>query len=387
MKLAFEIAWRFLTSAKRQTLIIILGISVGVSVQVFIGSLISGLQDSLVDTTIGSSSHITIVSSQTDERFIDTNLSLYDFGDLNKEFSVISPAFDTAGTLKKDIIEKEILFRGFDFSKANQIYKFNEKMISGRLPNTAFEIALGKDISNPNELDLSLNDTIDITILGQNYTLLVVGFFDFNVSIINRTWGIGTLETHQLIFNQPNKVTSIEHQIKKVFDAERIAESLDQLLVDQGMKTTNWMSENQQLLSGLNGQSVSSLMIQVFVIISVVLGISSTLAITVMQKSKQIGILKAMGILDRDASKIFLLEGAILGIFGAFGGIIFGIGLSLMFTTFALNPDGSPVIPLTINVGFILFSGLIAIFASTLASLIPAIKSSKLTVIEVIRNA
>jgi lipoprotein-releasing system permease protein len=54
MKLAFQIAWRFLTSAKRQTLIIILGISVGVSVQVFIGSLISGLQDNLVETAIGS---------------------------------------------------------------------------------------------------------------------------------------------------------------------------------------------------------------------------------------------------------------------------------------------------------------------------------------------
>jgi lipoprotein-releasing system permease protein len=385
MKLAFEIAWRFLTSAKRQTLIIILGISVGVSVQVFIGSLISGLQDSLVDTTIGSSSHITIVSNDTENRFID--YSINDFDDFNNEFTVISPAFDTAGTLKKGILEKEILFRGFDFLKANQIYKFDEKLVSGRLPNTVYEIALGKDLGNPENLNLSLNDTIDITIFGENYTLIVVGFFDFNVSIINRTWGIGTLETHQLIFNQSNKVTSIEHQLKKVFEAENTALSMDQFLLSKGLKTTNWMTENQQLLSGLNGQSISSLMIQVFVIISVVLGISSTLAITVMQKSKQIGILKAMGILDRDASKIFLLEGAILGVFGAIGGVLLGIGLSFMFTTFALNPDGTPVIPLSIDFKFIVLSGFIAILASTLASLIPAIKSSKLTVIEVIRNA
>ncbi|MDD3382599.1 MAG: ABC transporter permease, partial [Bacilli bacterium] len=68
MKLALSIAWRFLKSAKRQTLIIILGIAVGVSVQVFIGSLISGLQDSLVDSTIGSSSHITF--TKTDDTFI-----------------------------------------------------------------------------------------------------------------------------------------------------------------------------------------------------------------------------------------------------------------------------------------------------------------------------
>jgi lipoprotein-releasing system permease protein len=147
------------------------------------------------------------------------------------------------------------------------------------------------------------------------------------------------------------------------------------------------MVENESLLSGLQGQSISSLMIQVFVIISVVLGISSTLAITVMQKSRQIGIMKAMGIKDRDASFVFLSEGFILGIFGAVGGVLLGLGLSYAFTTFALNSDGTPVVPLFIDPGFITLSGGIALIASILASLTPAIKSSKLTVIEVIRNA
>jgi lipoprotein-releasing system permease protein len=106
-----------------------------------------------------------------------------------------------------------------------------------------------------------------------------------------------------------------------------------------------------------------------------------------MQKSKQIGIMKAMGILDSDASKVFLFEGFILGIFGAIGGVLFGLGLSYAFTTFALNPDGTPVVPLTIEAPFIFLSAMIALIASTLAALTPAIKSSKLTVIEVIRNA
>lgn len=387
MKIALEIAWRFLTSAKRQTLIIILGISVGVSVQVFIGSLISGLQDSLVDTTIGSSSQITITSNDTENWFIDLDLSIDELEQISNDFKVSSPTFDTSGTLKKDIIEKEILFRGFDFNKANQIYKFEDKIVSGRLPNAPFEVALGIGLNGSDQLDLVLNETIDITILGQNYTLTVVGFFDFNVSLINRTWGITIYQTHQQVFNQPNKVTSIEHQIKNVFDAETLSILMDDFLAPYDLQTTNWMTENQELLSGLNGQSISSLMIQVFVIISVVLGISSTLAITVMQKSKQIGILKAMGILNKDALLVFLFEGVILGVFGAIGGVLFGVGLSYMFTTFALNPDGTPVIPLTIDFGFILLSGLIAVVASTLASLIPAIKSSKLTVIEVIRNA
>ena len=386
MRLAIQIAWRFLSSAKRQTLVIILGISVGVSVQVFIGSLISGLQESLVDSTIGSSSHITVLSNNEDNLFIsDYQAIMDDIDSNNDQITVLSPAVDLGGILEKGELNKEVFFRGFNFTEANQIYKFDDKLTEGSsMPDALNEIILGKTLQT--DLDLSIGDTIDIEINGAYRTLTVVGFFDFNVAVINKTWGIGTLETLQDVIGS-NQVTSIEMQIKEVFDAEALALTLDENLSSNDLVTKNWMTENQELLSGLSGQSISSLMIQVFVIISVVLGISSVLAITVMQKSKQIGILKAMGIQDRDASLVFLSEGFILGIFGAIGGVLLGLGLSYSFTTFALNPDGTPVVPLNIDGGFIFLSGMIALVASTLASLIPAIKSSKLTVIEVIRNA
>jgi len=386
MRLAIQIAWRFLSSAKRQTLVIILGISVGVSVQVFIGSLISGLQESLVDSTIGSSSHITVLSNNEDNLFIsDYQAIMDDIDSNNDQITVLSPAVDLGGILEKGELKKEVFFRGFNFTEANQIYKFDDKLTEGSsMPDALNEIILGKTLQT--DLDLSIGDTIDIEINGAYRTLTVVGFFDFNVAVINKTWGIGTLETLQDVIGS-NQVTSIEMQIKEVFDAEALALTLDENLSSNDLFTKNWMTENQELLSGLSGQSISSLMIQVFVIISVVLGISSVLAITVMQKSKQIGILKAMGIQDRDASLVFLSEGFILGIFGAIGGVLLGLGLSYSFTTFALNPDGTPVVPLNIDGGFIFLSGMIALVASTLASLIPAIKSSKLTVIEVIRNA
>ncbi len=387
MKLALQIAWRFLTSAKRQTLIIILGISVGVSVQVFIGSLIAGLQDSLVDATIGSSSHITLVAQDDTELLFEADDKLLQIDAFAEAIRVASPVINMGGTVKKDLLEKEILLRGFEFDRANAIYRFDEKIVSGRLPQNEGEVALGITLGAPNQLDIQINDTIDVTILGHVHTLKVVGFFDFRVAIINRTWAISTLSTVQTILDAPNQWTAVEYQIVRVFEAETLAAEMDTFFASRALKTTNWMSENQELLSGLNGQSISSLMIQVFVIISVVLGISSTLAITVMQKSKQIGILKAMGILDRDASRIFLFEGMILGVFGAIGGVLLGLGLSYMFSTFALNPDGTPVIPLSINGQFILLSGMIAIVASTLAALLPALKSSQMTVIEVIRNA
>jgi len=385
MKLALQIAWRFLSSAKRQTFIIILGIAVGVSVQVFIGSLITGLQKSLVDTTIGSSSHISVLAAD-DTSFVDDYMTIVD--DLESQSSqieVLSPVVNIGGILQKGTDKNEILFRGFDLNLANEIYGFDSKITEGNLPTQLNDILLG--ISLKDELDLNVGDTIEIEILGNLRTLNVVGFFDFNVSVINSTWGIGTLATLQDIIGDTNAISAIEMQIKDVFEAENLALVLDTYLSSSELVTENWMAQNQSLLSGLQGQSTSSLMIQVFVIISVVLGISSVLAITVMQKSKQIGILKAMGILDQDASKVFLFEGFILGIFGAIGGVLLGLGLTFSFTTFALNPDGTPVVPLFIDPGFIALSAGIALLASTLASLIPAIKSSKMTVIEVIRNA
>lgn len=128
-------------------------------------------------------------------------------------------------------------------------------------------------------------------------------------------------------------------------------------------------------------------MIQVFVMISVLLGIASILAITVVQKSKQIGILKAMGIKDKDSSLIFLFRGLLLGVLGAILGVALGLLLAFTFTKFALNPDGTPVVPLFIDPMFITFSAVIAVAASVIAALIPARNSSKLSPIEVIRNA
>lgn len=127
-------------------------------------------------------------------------------------------------------------------------------------------------------------------------------------------------------------------------------------------------------------------MIQVFVLLAVLLGITSVLAISVVQKSKQLGILKAMGIKDSTASLIFLFQGLILGVIGAIVGTGLGLSLTYIFSNFVLNPDGTPLVPFYLDYGFIAISIVIAILASTLAAFVPARKSSKLTTIEVIKN-
>jgi lipoprotein-releasing system permease protein len=128
------------------------------------------------------------------------------------------------------------------------------------------------------------------------------------------------------------------------------------------------------------------LIIQVVVLISVIVAISSVLVISVLQKSRQIGILKAMGIKDRAASMIFLYQGFLLGIVGSTMGIALGLGLLYSFYTFNVTADGKPLVELYLGFDFIVFSWFIALLAATVAGVIPARKSLKLNPIDTIRE-
>ena len=386
MKLAFSIAKRFLKSGKMQTIVIILGIAVGVSVQVFIGSLITGLQKSLVDKTIGSSSQVTVKALENTDYIVDYDEKIAIIQNTSENLTVVSPSITTTGNFIYQDATEPVVLKGFDYTYANEIYKFDQKLTEGNLPSGVNQVLLG--ITLKDALGLQVGDFVEFQLpLGGSTSLEVSGFFDFNVQGINASWAVSKINTVQDILGVGDVVSQIEMQISDVFLAEEVSMQLLTSLNDNTLVVDDWMKQNAELLSGLQGQSISSLMIQVFVMVSVVLGISSVLAITVLQKSKQIGILKAMGIQDKDASLVFLFEGLILGVFGAIGGVLLGLGLSYSFTTFAIGADGNPVVPLFIDFGFIGLSAVIAILASSIASLIPARKSSKLSVIEVIRNA
>ena len=384
MKLAFNIAKRFLLSAKKQTIVIILGIAVGVSVQVFIGALINGLQDSLIDTAIGSQSQITL-TKETDGEFIDDYQLIINQLNNNDSLTYITPSITSSGALSYSSLKENVVIKGVNFSDAEGIYKFEERLAEdSQLPTNINEVILGVGLKDLLSIaigdQLEYVDNTDTTLTTHQVT--IVGFVDFNALDLNNSWVISSLDTTQQILGANiNETQAIEIQISDVFAADEVAQTILSDINDNTIKSVTWVERNGDLLTGLQGQSISSLMIQIFVIISVVLGISSVLAITVLQKSKQLGILKAMGIKDKDASKIFLFEGLLLGVFGAIIGIVLGIGLLYAFDIFA-----DTGIPITFDFGFLALSASIAIVASTVASLSPAIKSSKLSVIEVIRN-
>lgn len=385
MKLAFSIGMRFLKSSKGQTALIVIGIVIGVAVQVFVGSLIDGLQQSLIDGTIGSSPHITLVHSKDNEPFEDDE-QLY--ADLTEDdrLTAVAKSFSRNGFVAIDEENTQaVLLRSFDMTDADKIYSFEDNLVEGTIPSENNEVLVGTNFAENNAI--SVGDTLNFLATTDSMEeLKVVGMFDLGVASLNETWIVSELETGQTLFGESNHLTSIETQIKDVFEADTIASELNTQVEDSNLETTNWKEANEALLSGLTGQSISSYMIQIFVLVAVLLGIASVLAISAVQKSKQLGILKAMGIKDKTAGQIFLFQGFVLGTLGALIGGALGLGLMYAFSVFVKNSDGTALVPFYFNTQFVLLSVVIAIVASTIAAFIPAKNSSRLNPMEVIQN-
>jgi lipoprotein-releasing system permease protein len=278
-----------------------------------------------------------------------------------------------------------VIVRGFEYSNFNEIYNISDSLYQGRPYRSAREILIGKDLRE--ELEANIGDSLVVrTPDGGKAAFNVSGFYDLGVASINESWVLANLGTTQRIFDYGNRITSIEITVNDIFEADTIGREIGRALDNEDIKISNWKEQNEELLSGLEGQRISSIVIQVVIIASVIIAISSVLAITVLQKSREIGILKAMGIKDLAASLIFIYEGFLVGFIGATLGILLGIGLLYGFNASTTSSDGAAIVDLYIDYNFILISWLIGLAASTFAGILPARKSLKLSPVEVIRE-
>jgi lipoprotein-releasing system permease protein len=175
-------------------------------------------------------------------------------------------------------------------------------------------------------------------------------------------------------------VSAIEVKVADPFEAESLAGRLRREF--GRVKFESWQERNRELLTALRSQSGSSGVIQFFVLFAISLGIASVLGIAAVQKSRQLGILKAMGVDDRGAARIFLIQGLTLG----FGGSIIGIGLGYAIGAAFLRYFGTGQFGLQLNAFNLVTPAVLAVAGSALASLIPARRASRLSPIEVIRN-
>jgi len=397
MLFSLRVALRFLIEGKNQSFFIIFGIAVGVSVIIFIGAIITSLQFNLIEQTLGNSAHITISESgdifkdiKVTSRFgiienqIEKAVDFQDwrpilgFLEQKKLFTAISPVLEGNGFLVKGGEDAPIALRGVELERANLIYQISQRIIKGNDVLEGNQILIGKDLAN--DFQLNPGDIVVITLANNvKEKFSIQGIFDFENESINRNWIFIDLKRAQKLLDKETYISKIELQIKDVFTADNISQELSNQL--KTLKIDNWKEQNAQLLNALSSQSFSNYIIQIFVLLAVTLGISSVLGITVIQRSRELGILKALGIKNSGARMIFIFQGGILGLLGAFLGALLGLFLVISFTNFV------SVFSIEIRPSQMILVIIITTLASIFSAVIPANSSAKMNPIEVIRNA
>ncbi|MGE4273687.1 MAG: ABC transporter permease [Desulfitobacterium sp.] len=402
LRFEWSLADRFLKESKGQTALIATGIAVGVAVMVFLSALIDGLQADLIDNTVGNSPHITVTNSESASigafrelegsnprtLIIDSTQSMQKpmvewqaletiLASDSKTESVL-PVVEGSGLARRGQTSRGVVLRGFDLTKADQIYDITSRIVSGSKNPSEGAVLIGKDLAD--NLGVNPGDPIFLELPGiEPLALTVDSIFSLGTAAVDERWVIVGQQKAGALLGLGDQITSLEVQVKDVFTAEEMARTMSKRFPNT--KWVSWQETNASLLVALQSQSSSSYTIQFFVLLAVILGVSSVLAISAVQKSKQIGILKAIGIRTSSIARVFLIQGALLGVLGTTLGFGLGLGMSVIFITFAGTAFTLLLKPLTM---FIIMSA--TIFSATLSAYLPARQVSQLNPIEVIRN-
>ncbi|WP_242846436.1 ABC transporter permease [Clostridium botulinum] len=380
-----KVAWRFLMKRKIQSIVIVLSIAIAVSVQIFIGLLSKGLERTLLFKIVGNAPHITVYAKggaihDWKEKIDKLKLQ-------NIKTIAVVPNVDTQGYAKLKDITEPIVIRGFVPQDASKMYKIKDKIYEGKLFKNDNEVILGSDLKE--RLGVSLGDKINIvTPWGKSKEFVITGFFDLGNIKLNKSWVMGTLTAAQDFsdLKKHNKIRSIEISIKNAYDVGSESKNIQKLLNDKNLKVENWKEQNKLIVSGLMGQKVCTIIIQFFVLLASSLSIVSVLSISVVQKYKEIGILKAMGMKGRKTALIFFFQALFIGVLGT----LIGVALSMLyikgFNRYILTDEGIPLVNIIISREFILKSSILSLLSSVFASIFPSIKSYKLNPVEVIKN-
>ncbi len=199
---------------------------------------------------------------------------------------------------------------------------------------------------------------------------------------LNRRTVIVPLRAAQNLLALPGGATGLDVTLDDVWKAQSLAEALR---AQFPYKIESWQESNAQLVSALNAQAVSTGIIRAVVLAVVVLGIASVLVVSVVQKRREIGILRAMGATRGQVLRLFLVQGAVVGAVGSAVGLLLAVALIWAFTQFVRGSDGLPLFNITLPLSTAIRVALVATVCGVVAAIAPARSASRLDPAQAIR--
>lgn len=409
----FYIAWRYLLSDLKQSLLITLAVGLGIAIIVFIPSVNTSFYNELLKKTLDSSPHITVLKQEkslqpgynlleakvntpdlvvlkdtTSSQQLDT---LRNFRPLQNQLeqlpSVIgvSPQVTEQVVVVKGAQRMAASLQGLDPEKEPSVTDIETKIKVGRLKDLSGDNAiLGWRLAD--ELGVRLGQRFQVVTATGQRRFRLVGLTDSGLYFTDRKTLLVSLTTAQALLKQPGQVSSIGLRLEDLEEAPELAR---QIAANLQVKTRHWIEENEEILKQMTSFRVMVSFINFLIIASAASSITSMLIMTVANKSKEIGILKAMGMRPSQIARIFVSQALLLCVLG----IVFGVlGGQFFIELYNLTPIAKQSVmgierkPVTMNLEFALLACFYAFITSVVASLIPAWQASRLDPVKAINQ-
>lgn len=398
-----RVALRFLREGRMQTVLIIVGVAAGVAVIAYISALINGLQANTLAKTLGAQAHISIkvpddlvtpaaqlqpgavVLSDTQPRVqrlrsVANWQALVPLLEDLPNVAGVSPMVSGGGLALRGEAVLSIALLGVDLDRYDRVVGLRGKVVSGTARLEPGESIVGRELAQ--DLGVRVGDRLTVQTGERSETLRVTALVDLGVKDLNRRTVIVPLRAAQNLLALPGGATSLDVTLHDVWVAKTLA---GQLRGQYPYKIESWQESNAQLVSALNAQSVSTSIIRGVVLAVVVLGIASVLVVSVVQKQREIGILRAMGATRGQVMRLFLVQGAVVGAVGSAVGLVLAVALIFVFTRFVRGSDGLPLFNISLPPGTALQVALIATVCGVLAAIAPARRAARLDPAQAIR--
>ena len=421
--LPFEwiVAIRFLREGRLQTLFIISGVAIGVGVIVFMSALLAGLQGNFINRVLSAQAHIQLLPPQQVTRpqreapngaaasgavpsaalsgatvqppqqrlkSIDQWQAVAQEVRALPSVQVVSPVAGGSALVVRGNVSRSISVIGIDPALYYRIVDLKAKLLRGRANIAATDILIGTDLAS--DLAVDVGDKLRLstaasgsTATAATTTLTVIGIFDLGNKGANQRSTFVALHTAQSLLGLPGGVTSLDVTLQDVYAAEVMAQRIQ---ASTGVQADSWIKSSAQFFSAISAQTMANTAIRFFVGLSVAFGIASVLVVVVVQKSREIGILRAMGISQGQILRIFLLQGGLLGFGGALAGCGIGSVALLLWQRYARNADGTPLFPMVFDPELFAFALLLATLTGLLAAFAPALRAARMDPVVAIRG-